>query len=108
MFPALQARIGLTDEDTRNIRVFEVHSGKIFKAINENFPVVSINEFMALYAELTPEEEFDCDDTCSIIACFHFDKEPTKTHGVPFFFLIKEVGFIAFIGSNKLTDITYV
>lgn len=63
----------------------------MFKGLTENHPVASFNEFMTLYAELIPIEELETEDACFTIACFHFDKEPTKTHNVPFYFIVKEV-----------------
>lgn len=91
IFPILQNKLELSDEEAERIRIYEAHSGKIFKSLTENYPIASVNEFMTLYAELIPLEEWDADETYLPIACFHFDKEPTKTHGVPFYFVIKEV-----------------
>lgn len=56
--------------------------------------MASFNEFMTLYAELIPIEELETEDACFTIACFHFDKEPTKTHNVPFYFIVKEVSIL--------------
>ena len=91
LYPALQSKLELSDEEVERIRIYEAHSGKVFKGLTENHPVASFNEFMTLYAELIPVEELETEDACFTIACFHFDKEPTKTHNVPFYFVIKEV-----------------
>ena len=91
IYPILQNKLDLSDKEAERIRIYEAHSGRIFKSLVENYPVASINEFMTLYAELTPLEEWDIDENCLPIACFHFDKEPTKAHNIPFYFVIKEV-----------------
>ncbi len=44
---------------------------------------------MTLYAEKIPDEEFAATDEDREIYCFHFDKEPSKPHGVPFKFILK-------------------
>jgi ubiquitin carboxyl-terminal hydrolase 7 len=91
-----------------NIRFFEVHSHKIFKTLPLTHPVVGVNEFLTIYAERIPDDEFPYvqeqllkdqgvfDGGSSslppgdrLIHCFHFEKEPSKPHGVPFVFLLK-------------------
>lgn len=78
------------DEDTaHNIRVLEVHGGKIHKELIEDFNVVGVNEFTTLYAENIPEEELNASDDDRFIYSYHFDKESNKPHGVPFKFMLK-------------------
>jgi ubiquitin carboxyl-terminal hydrolase 7 len=90
-----------------NIRFFEVHSHKIFKSLPLTHAVVGVNEFLTIYAERIPDDEYPyvqeallkeqgaLDSGSSLppgdrlIHCFHFEKEPTKPHGVPFTFLMK-------------------
>ncbi len=91
IIPALQKRANLTDDMAQQIRVFEVHGGKIHKVLSTNYAVVSVSDFVTLYAEMVPEEELDMSDSDQLVHCFHFDREPTKTHNVPFHFLVKEV-----------------
>ena len=55
----------------------------------EDFNVTGVNEFVTLYAERIPEEEFVATEEDRGIYCFHFDKEPSKPHGVPFKFTLK-------------------
>lgn len=38
-----------------------------------------------------PREELEADDTDKIISVFHFSKEVSRTHGVPFRFVVKPV-----------------
>ena len=107
IYPALQNNLGLSDEEVERIRIYEAHSGKVFKGLTENHPVASFNEFMTLYAELIPIEELETEDACFTIACFHFDKEPTKTHNVPFYFVIKEVSIFCTYQVSSHTNLTF-
>lgn len=75
----------------QQIRLYETHSCRIFKQIDESHPIAEINEFMNIYCERIPEEELNMDPEAGdrVVNCFHFEKEPGKAHGVPFFFLVK-------------------
>lgn len=90
--PTLQKKASLPDETIEQIRFLEVHSGRVHKLLSESYPVSNINEFMTIYAERLPEEERGADrgSTDRLISCFHYEKEPSKYHGVPFVFLLKE------------------
>lgn len=74
------------------IRFYETHSNRIFKPIDSNHSISEINEFMSIYGERIPEEELNTDPESGdrLISCFHFEKEPSKTHNIPFFFIMKE------------------
>ncbi len=99
LVPILQKKANLRDEDTQTIRFFEAHNNKFYKELPEDFAVLSITDFVTLFAELVPEEERNADQGYQSIYGFHFDKEPSKPHGVPFKFIIKPVssseGFLA-------------
>lgn len=99
LVPILQKKANLSDETTQTIRFFEAHNNKFYKELSEDFAVVSITDFVTLFAESIPEEERNADQGYQIIYGFHFDKEPSKPHGVPFKFIIKPVssseGFLA-------------
>lgn len=87
-----QARAHLPDELMQQIRLYETHSCRIFKQIDATHPIAEINEFMNIYCERIPEEELDLNSESGdrLVSCFHFEKEPAKPHGIPFFFLVKE------------------
>lgn len=93
VLPVLQRKAKLPDEIIEQIRFYEAHSGKVYKALNLETPVSSLNEFMNVYAERLPEEEREADKEAplTLIGCFHFDKDPSKPHGVPFIFNLKDV-----------------
>lgn len=75
----------------RDVRIYEAHGSKIYKELSDDYPVVTLSEFTALYAEKTPEEEREAEEGDSAVYCFHFEKDPNKPHGVPFKFLVKPV-----------------
>ncbi|TID22675.1 ubiquitin carboxyl-terminal hydrolase 21 [Venturia nashicola] len=83
----------ITNEMAGRVRVYETHACKIFKECALTYPVANLNEFIQLYAEPTPEGEFlgEIDEENEyLVPALHFDKEPSKTHGVPFLFLMKK------------------
>ena len=83
----------LTDEaQGGRIRVYETNSHKFSRELAREYPVISINEYTRLVAERVPEEELDVEDAHAFIQVFHFQNEPSRIHGIPFRFLVKEVG----------------
>jgi len=117
---ALQKRAGLPEEVVQHVRFYEAHGSKVYKVLPLTHSVVALNEYMTVYAERIPAEEeaeaeaerqgtmhdaegevgsdveFEEEDARSgrsasrLVHCFHFEKEPSKPHGVPFLFLLKE------------------
>ena len=87
----LQKRASLPDEILDQIRFYEVHSNKVYKILPLSHSVVAMNEFMQVYAERIPEEEREMDRAKGdrLVNCFHFEKEPSKSWGVPFVFVLK-------------------
>ena len=86
----LQQKAKLDDESTQKMRIYEARGNKVFKELHPDDPVAMVSEFASLYAEKLPEEELDADRR-NLVNCFHFEKDPGKTHGVPFKFLVKPV-----------------
>lgn len=87
----LQKRASLPDEILDQIRFYEVHSNKVYKILPLSHSVNAMNEFMTVYAERIPEEEKEMDKEKGdrLIYCFHFEKEPSTSWGVPFVFMLK-------------------
>jgi ubiquitin carboxyl-terminal hydrolase 7 len=71
------------------IRVYEAHSHKIHKELTREHPVAGITDFIQLIAERIPEEDLKATQP-EFINAFHFQGEPSKPHGIPFKFHIKE------------------
>ena len=44
-----------------------------------------------LVVQEIPREELEADDADKVISAFHFSKEVSRTHGVPFRFVVKPV-----------------
>lgn len=88
---ALQKKAKLDDETIADVRFYETHAGKVFKLIDENVSILNINDYVTLYAEKIPEDEKAPEEGDALIDAFHFDKEPSKPHSVPFKFVLKQV-----------------
>lgn len=92
VYPALQRKAKLSDEAMEHMRLYEVHTGKVYKELSSDASLHNFNEWVSIYAEQIPDEERNADTaTDRAVFAFHFDKEPAKTHGVPFKFVVKEV-----------------
>lgn len=97
LLQGLQQKAKFDDETTQKVRIYEVRGNKVYKTLLPDDPVAILSEFAGLYAEKMPEEEQDADRR-DFVDCFHFEKEPTKPHGVPFRFLVKRVSNPAVTG----------
>lgn len=71
------------------IRVYEIHHHKFFRELVPNYPVISINDYADVIAERIPEEELNADER-DFIKVIHFQNDPSRVHGIPFKFLLKE------------------
>ncbi|PSR74161.1 hypothetical protein PHLCEN_2v10117 [Hermanssonia centrifuga] len=86
----LAKQVKLAPDGTGKIRVFEVSKdGKTQKEFTGSEMIGNIPDPVELYAEETPREELDADDSDKLISVFHFSKEVSRTHGVPFRFVAK-------------------
>lgn len=79
------------EEEGGKIRLYETSNHKFFRELERTYPVISINDYTAVFAERIPEEELEVKDTSQFISVFHFQGEPSRAHGIPFRFLLKEV-----------------
>lgn len=86
----LAKKLGLSDEFKAKIRFYEAHGNKVYKSVNMDYAVASLNEFVTLYAEVTPDDELEVGENDRIVSVYQFDKEPSKAHGIPFLFLMKD------------------
>lgn len=84
-------KANLPDEgEGGRLRIYEVSQHKFYRELPREYPVISFNDFTALYAERVPPEEVNAPDA-NFIKVFHFQSEPNRAHGVPFKFLLIEV-----------------
>jgi len=90
LITALVKKAQLDDEGTAGaIRIYEVHGSKVHKELPREHTVAGITDFVQLVAERVPQEDIEGAATEYIYA-FHFQNEPSKAHGIPFRFHIKE------------------
>ncbi|OSC99045.1 cysteine proteinase [Trametes coccinea BRFM310] len=86
----LSKQVKLTPGGTGKIRFFEVSKdGKSQKEFTYSEMIGNIPDPVELYAEEIPREELEADDADKVINVFHFSKEVSRTHGVPFRFVVK-------------------
>lgn len=102
LIKGLAKKAGLDDETAAKVRLYDGSSYRFKQEIPRDKGALSIHEFATLYAEKIPEDESAIDQEAGdmIIPCFHFDKEPSKSHGVPFVFIIKAVS----LASSQAAD----
>lgn len=87
LIAALIKKAQLDDEEKAGpIRVYETHSSKIHKILTRESQVMGITEYVQVIAERIPEE--DLEPGSELIQAFHFQGEPSKSHGIPFRFKI--------------------
>lgn len=91
LIQVLTMKAQIPDEsEAGRIRVYEVTGHKFFRELPREHPVISINDYTSLVAERVPEEEVGAEEN-QFIQVFHFQNEPSRAHGMPFKFLLKEV-----------------
>lgn len=73
------------------IRIFEIMHGRIQKSFNGAELVRELSDAMELFAEEIPLEELSVKDEERVISVYHFTKDPSRTHGIPFRFVLKPV-----------------
>jgi ubiquitin carboxyl-terminal hydrolase 7 len=84
-----------SEEEGGRIRIYETSSHKFFRELERTYPVISINDYTNVVAERIPQEELDVESANAFINVFHFQGEPSRAHGMPFRFLVKEVSTTA-------------
>jgi len=82
----LQKKANISDEIIQTVRLYEVHMHRFHKVLPLDHQIVSMYDYTQLYAAPFPES-----DSSKRIWAFHYDKEPSKPHGTPFQFALKEV-----------------
>lgn len=99
LLEGLQKKLDLDQDDIKNLRVFEAHSGKFYKEHQLDSKIAGVNDFVPLYAEKVLEEEINMDQDERTISAFNFDREPNRPHGVPFKFVMKPVSQLVRAGA---------
>lgn len=91
LLAALQKKADLDDDSIREMRFFDVLGGKMRQELRDDYSVTNIPENSTIYAEKIPAEELNMDSDDRLINAFSFDREPSRTHGIPFKFVVKPV-----------------
>lgn len=85
LLEALQRKANISDETMQKVRAYETHMHKFHKALPPDYQILSLYDYTQVYVAPFPEDE-----SPKKIMVFHFDKEPSKAHGIPFQFSLKE------------------
>ncbi|KAM3563440.1 hypothetical protein MY1884_001258 [Beauveria asiatica] len=90
LIQALVKKAKIADEaEGGRIRVYETSSNKFYREPVRDHAVQNLSEYTQIYAERVPADEQDANEA-NYIPVFHFQNEPSRTHGVPFRFLLIE------------------
>ena len=91
MLLELKRKANFDDATLPDVRVYCILSGKIQKELGNDYPVSSILDHHNLVAQKLPKEDLEIEEGNRPIYAFHFDKEPSRPHGIPFIFHLKPV-----------------
>lgn len=77
---------------TRSVRVFEAVNNRFHREflVTDSLSQVSDSHNAQLYAEELPQEELDMGDEDIFIPVFHYQRDISRTHSVPFKFLVRK------------------
>ena len=84
------AKLQLSANVARTIRLYEAHSNKFHRVLDNTLPVHAIPEYMTIYAEVLSDVDTRQSESDREISVIHFQKDPSRIHGIPFRFLLKE------------------
>lgn len=85
------ARTKLQPGGTGKVRIFEISpNGRSQREHTGSEIIGNLPDPAELYAEEIPEEELVAGENTKIVNLFHYSRDPTKTHGVPCKFVLRE------------------
>jgi ubiquitin carboxyl-terminal hydrolase 7 len=102
LLDALQKKANISDEVMPKVRAYETHIHKVHKVLPLDHPVVSLYDYTQIFVAPFPDDE-----STKKIMVFHYDKEPSKPHSVPFQFSLKE-GEMFSETKQRLSDFTKI
>lgn len=79
-----------SEEEAGRLRIYETSNHKFFRELPRDYPVISINDYTSVVAERIPTEDAEVKDLTQFISVFQYHGEPSRAHGIPFRFLLKE------------------
>ena len=92
----LQRKAELDEEVIAATRLYATQGNKISKELTADYPVSSITDYTPTVAQRTPKEDLEPQEDERPVYVFHFEKEVSKTHGMPFKFHLQPVRPVAF------------
>jgi ubiquitin carboxyl-terminal hydrolase 7 len=98
----LQRKANISDEVMNKVQIYEASMHRFSKQLSPELQITALAEYSQLYAMAIPEV-----DAPRRISVFHFDKDQTKTHGIPFQFALKE-GEPFSETKQRLSDLTKI
>lgn len=91
LIQALIKKAQLEDEVTAGvIDLYETHNHKIHKELSREATVINVADYTHLIAERVPAENLEDEqgEAPQTIYAYHFQGEPSKSHGIPFKFRV--------------------
>lgn len=93
---ALRTKAKISEQDIERTKLWSAQHGRIHRILNESFPVISLSDSVNVYATVTPQDELEflnaegTVDDRKFVFVQHFQKDPNRTHSIPFTFLAKK------------------
>ena len=98
----LQRKANISDKVMNKVQIWEVSMHRFSKQLLSELQITALAEYSQIYAMPVPEI-----DAPRRVSVFHFDKDHTKAHGIPFQFALKE-GEPFSETKQRLSDLTKI
>ncbi|KAF2626733.1 cysteine proteinase [Macroventuria anomochaeta] len=98
----LQRKVNISDEVMNKVQIWEVSMHRFSKQLAAELQITALAEHSQIYAMPVPEI-----DAPQRVSVYHFDKDHTKAHGIPFQFALKE-GEPFSETKQRLSDLTKI
>ena len=98
----LQRKTNISDEIMNKVQIWEVSMHRFSKQLVPELQITALTEYSQIYAMPVPEI-----DAPRRVSVYHFDKDPTKAHGIPFQFALKE-GELFNETKQRFSDLTKI
>lgn len=87
----LRKEVKLQPNGSGLIRIFEIVRGCSQKTFTGSEAVRDIPDTTELFAEEVPIDEAEAGESERVVPVYHYNKEPTRAHGIPFRFVLLPV-----------------
>jgi ubiquitin carboxyl-terminal hydrolase 7 len=87
----LSRTVKLQPGGTGKIRIFDItNNGRSQRELTASEMIGHLPDPAELYAEEIPADELSPEENAKVVNLFHYSRDPTKTHGVPCKFVLRE------------------